>query len=59
MTEHESGPGNLSFGPFQVDLERRLLFRGTDVVAIGTRAMDILLVFLSGLGDGEGGQRPR
>lgn len=46
MTEHESGPGNLSFRPFQADVERRLLFRGGDVLAIGSRAMDILLTFL-------------
>jgi predicted ATPase/DNA-binding winged helix-turn-helix (wHTH) protein len=47
MTEHESAPGTLCFGPFQVDVERRLLRRGAEVLAIGSRAMDILLVFLA------------
>jgi predicted ATPase/DNA-binding winged helix-turn-helix (wHTH) protein len=36
----------LSFGPFELSIDNRLLTNGTKVVPLGTRAMDILIVLV-------------
>jgi len=38
--------GTILFGPFAFDVERRLLLQESQVVPLGSRALDILIVFL-------------
>ena len=54
MTQHDGtqaqaqpAGGAVRFGPFELDMERRLLRRESQPVPIGTRAMDILMVLLA------------
>jgi predicted ATPase/DNA-binding winged helix-turn-helix (wHTH) protein len=39
--------GTIFFGPFELDVQRRLLVRDFQVIDIGSRAMDILICFLA------------
>jgi predicted ATPase/DNA-binding winged helix-turn-helix (wHTH) protein len=39
--------GKICFGPFEVDVERRLLTRDAQPIPLGSRAMDILIEFLA------------
>jgi TolB-like protein len=43
--------GEISFGPFRLDLERRQLFRDGNVVRLGSRALEILCALASAKGD--------
>ena len=56
MTEHETqgqdraAGSTIRFGPFELDVERRLLRRDSQPVPIGTRALDILMALLARAG---------
>jgi predicted ATPase/DNA-binding winged helix-turn-helix (wHTH) protein len=39
--------GTICFGPFEVDVKRRLLMRASRPIPLGSRAMDILIAFLA------------
>ena len=41
------GADEVAFGPFRLDLHRRALYRGTVLVRLGTRALDVLCVLAS------------
>jgi predicted ATPase/DNA-binding winged helix-turn-helix (wHTH) protein len=43
--------GTISFGQFEVDIERRLLLRDSQPIPIGSRALDILIALLGSPGE--------
>jgi len=50
MSLNRVGGGEVEFGPFRLDLQRRVLYRGEVLVPLGARALDVLCVLAAAPG---------
>src|ERR1041385_5231120 len=50
MSLNRAVGGEIEFGPFRLDLQRRALYRGERLVPLGGRALDVLCVLAAAAG---------